>query len=168
MRVLSKVVLIISLLSITQTAFSAAMVSASNGKTYHIDIVLKTGSEFLSTLMAEDWWGDAALASELALATMSDFGLLNTANPESTNLYGASFATDSFVNNSTGDSFVGVNAYFPIATNGVARAAVNQEFGQWFATTSKGDIPPIPVPAAVWLFGSVLLGLAGFAKRKYD
>jgi len=25
---------------------------------------------------------------------------------------------------------------------------------------------PVPVPAAVWLFGSGLLGLAGFARRR--
>ena len=28
------------------------------------------------------------------------------------------------------------------------------------------DIQPVPVPAAVWLFGSGLLGLAGIARRK--
>jgi hypothetical protein len=27
------------------------------------------------------------------------------------------------------------------------------------------DVPPVPVPAAVWLFGSGLLGLAGIARR---
>jgi len=30
----------------------------------------------------------------------------------------------------------------------------------------SGDIGAVPVPAAVWLFGSGLLGLAGFARRK--
>ena len=29
-----------------------------------------------------------------------------------------------------------------------------------------GGVPPIPVPAAVWLFGSGLLGLVGVARRK--
>ena len=28
------------------------------------------------------------------------------------------------------------------------------------------DVTPVPVPAAVWLFGSGLVGLAGFARRK--
>ena len=28
------------------------------------------------------------------------------------------------------------------------------------------DVNPVPVPAAVWLFGSGLIGLAGFARRK--
>ena len=30
----------------------------------------------------------------------------------------------------------------------------------------SGDITAVPVPAAAWLFGSGLIGLAGFAKRK--
>lgn len=33
--------------------------------------------------------------------------------------------------------------------------------GSWLVTAS-----PVPVPAAVWLFGSGLIGLAGFARRK--
>lgn len=37
--------------------------------------------------------------------------------------------------------------------------AWNSASGEWVA-------PPIPVPAAVWLFGSGLLGLIGVAKRK--
>lgn len=30
----------------------------------------------------------------------------------------------------------------------------------------SGDVSPVPVPAAVWLFGSGLVGLAGLARRK--
>jgi hypothetical protein len=29
-----------------------------------------------------------------------------------------------------------------------------------------GDIGAVPIPAALWLFGSGLLGLVGMAKRK--
>lgn len=38
----------------------------------------------------------------------------------------------------------------------------------WFGGGSDGERPPsnIPVPAAVWLFGSGLLGLVGVARRK--
>ncbi len=32
--------------------------------------------------------------------------------------------------------------------------------------TGSGSPPPVPLPAAVWLFGSGLLGLAGVARRK--
>jgi len=36
-------------------------------------------------------------------------------------------------------------------------------FGDWRTTI---EITAVPVPAAVWLFGSGLLGLAGFARKK--
>ena len=32
--------------------------------------------------------------------------------------------------------------------------------------TTNFEVTPVPVPAAVWLFGSGLLGLIGVAKRK--
>ncbi len=42
-----------------------------------------------------------------------------------------------------------------------------QYFEVWNVSFVKtGDIPTIPVPAAVWLFGSGLLGLVGVARRK--
>lgn len=37
----------------------------------------------------------------------------------------------------------------------------------WFDDVQYGLAPnPIPVPAAVWLFGSALIGLVGFSKRR--
>ena len=40
--------------------------------------------------------------------------------------------------------------------------------GAWFGSQDGSDGPPneIPVPAAVWLFGSGLIGLAGIGRRK--
>jgi hypothetical protein len=32
--------------------------------------------------------------------------------------------------------------------------------------TSNGSPPPVPLPAAFWLLGSGLLGLAGVARRR--
>ena len=34
------------------------------------------------------------------------------------------------------------------------------------STSFSGSIAPVPVPAAIWLFGSGLLGMAGIARRK--
>lgn len=55
---------------------------------------------------------------------------------------------------------------------GTAGAELVNEFGQVYNYDENGDIvivqdlSAVPVPAAVWLFGSGLLGLAGVARRK--
>lgn len=38
--------------------------------------------------------------------------------------------------------------------------------GQWRIDDVAVNLSSVPVPAAVWLFGSGLIGLAGFARRK--
>ena len=40
------------------------------------------------------------------------------------------------------------------------------ELGQSFTFTHTMVVNPVPVPAAAWLFGSGLIGLVGFARRK--
>jgi hypothetical protein len=40
----------------------------------------------------------------------------------------------------------------------------NVNFYGW--AVQSGDVSAVPVPAAVWLFGSGLLGLIGVAKHK--
>lgn len=50
-------------------------------------------------------------------------------------------------------------------TTGNGKKAVTTDYqlaAHWEAVT----LTPVPVPAAVWLFGSGLLGLVGFARRK--
>lgn len=52
----------------------------------------------------------------------------------------------------TGSSLLGPNNWNLVFGSGAQLQAV--------------DVTPIPVPAAVWLFGSALLGLVGVARRK--
>jgi hypothetical protein len=39
-----------------------------------------------------------------------------------------------------------------------------RNFSAW--AVRSGDVSPVPIPATVWLFGSGLLGLMGFAKNR--
>lgn len=78
--------------------------------------------------------------------------------------------TMSFELNS-GDTFYIFAALSAKAVNGYADAS--NTFTMSFlddtglvATTTGPDINPVPVPAAAWLFGSALLGFAGFSKRR--
>ncbi|MDT8282265.1 MAG: VPLPA-CTERM sorting domain-containing protein [Gammaproteobacteria bacterium] len=67
--------------------------------------------------------------------------------------------------------FVGFNANFDVTVltfqsqdaNATIAANCTFELGNTCPTTTT---PPVPVPAAVWLFGSGLLGLVGVARRK--
>ena len=59
---------------------------------------------------------------------------------------------------------------FTTSTNGVAEAVTSTgvEYLTGFTASSDGTVTGalVPVPAAVWLFGSGLLGLVGIARRK--
>ena len=46
------------------------------------------------------------------------------------------------------------------------QVAIDKDFTFYAWAVHSGDVSAVPVPAAVWLFGSGLLGLAGFARRK--
>ncbi len=45
----------------------------------------------------------------------------------------------------------------------IVGGSFNGNVGQWVIT---GNVSAVPVPAAVWLFGSGLIGLAGIARRR--
>jgi PKD repeat protein len=47
-----------------------------------------------------------------------------------------------------------------------ARLLVEDEFGNFDFDTIAITVSAVPVPAAVWLFGSGLLGVIGIARRK--
>jgi hypothetical protein len=46
------------------------------------------------------------------------------------------------------------------------QAITSKSLNNYAWAVQSGDVSAVPVPAAVWLFGSGLLGLIGFAKRK--
>lgn len=82
--------------------------------------------------------------------------------------------TGDFVANQTGFGSVG---FFSLTTNGGSSAFTGgnnpvtvSAFGNWTlaqdGTLSYGSAPTVPIPAAVWLMCSGLLGLAGVARRK--
>ena len=38
--------------------------------------------------------------------------------------------------------------------------------GDWTLNLTPTEVSPIPIPGAVWLFGTALIGLVGFSKRR--
>jgi len=57
--------------------------------------------------------------------------------------------------------FVGV-----IDTDGFATMSFAASSGEWGADDFTFATSPVPIPSAVWLFGSGLIGLVGLARRK--
>lgn len=60
------------------------------------------------------------------------------------------------------------NAFIPIALtfNGDGTGSVFADAGVLGTASGPFDVAAVPVPAAAWLFGSALFGLAGVARRK--
>ena len=57
------------------------------------------------------------------------------------------------------------NAYITVSTNNFSGFTQTTLENYW-TLSSDGQLSYVPVPAAVWLFGSALIGLAGVARRR--
>ena len=106
-------------------------------------------------------------ATSLTLADLN--GIVEiSANPAP---YTATFGTDTAFLGNTGEFELALwdGSVFTYVTNFTAIVPGNAytiEFGNVSGEIFGVDLAPVPVPAAVWLFGSGLIGLAGMARRK--
>ena len=87
--------------------------------------------------------------------------------------YTASFGADTAALGATAEFELALwdssSSTFTFVTDFTAIVAGNSyaiEFGSVTGEVYGVDLAPIPVPAAVWLFGSGLIGLVGVARRK--
>ncbi|WP_158675232.1 DUF1566 domain-containing protein [Thiohalobacter thiocyanaticus] len=65
----------------------------------------------------------------------------------------------------SGSALGSSNAWGFFFRNGT-QDAIGQSFSEFAWAVRSGDVSAVPVPAAVWLFGSGLLGLLGLARRQ--
>lgn len=138
-----------------------------------------TGFEFFSNLRS------GAITDYIS----TSWEIISSADP-----YGAALYSGTSVATISGDSFLisGLDidvlsgAYFlshhhDFSNENLTTAMVTGDTGTWYHTDKAsyqnvksgevamiiyGDVSSVPVPAAVWLFGSGLIGLIGFARRK--
>jgi len=101
-------------------------------------------------------WGDAYLQAILSPGSYT-LALVNFSNYPNQFYYLGSLAAG-FQN--SGRPF---DAYSPVRTS---RWAIDLANVDSVSVTAPGSVSSVPVPAAAWLFGSGLVGLAGFAKHK--
>jgi len=108
------------------------------------------------------------------MATMSDFQFSPLA-PNPVTLWSAggfSFDMDAVVINSQSITNLSLSGLGIVsgggfdATGGTWEFTANTAEGSTTFSWSSSTVSAVPVPAAVWLFGSGLLGLIGIARRK--
>lgn len=113
---------------------------------------LQTTHEFIEVL---SFWGDhRGYIPEEVLIDIDGFGT------------GFGFELYAVTKDLNGEAFVDLGLE---ATSQLFITTVdNTEWSQLYlsSVTTNGDLPPIPVPAAAWLFGSALLGLVAVKRRK--
>ena len=138
--------------------------------------------------------GDISLTTTGMLGTVGDFPSLVDERWNVDNFNGGSGAGTNFVPNPVNSN----NTYDAFSTGSASNAAGTLNGSQYDGTTAvlvkggsiggdwggflgaqymevwnvsfnrTGDVSTIPVPAAVWLFGSGILGLVGVARRKQN
>ena len=156
-------------LDVTETTNCSYEIMSSGGNCNAIDLNSWT---FASTADVYQLWSNAGITIENSIT----YTVASTAEIISlVNLVGITFTTY--------PPIYGVNGFVSDASVQVAQLSVDGDtsrdftfiepsndstkqfstIGGWFYQT---NIPPVPLPAAVWLFGSGLIGLIGFARRK--
>lgn len=84
---------------------------------------------------------DLNITDWLASHTIATSTLAGLGNPSSSSLFRSSVANLPFESICVSEDIIGIDGCSP-------------------------DIPPVPVPAAVWLFGTALVGFVGIARRR--
>jgi len=122
------------------------------------------------TLMNNDKIGLPGLGSIVFIADsnieFSAFGLWNTGGDDTVRLsvYDANNILLATTVSTFGESFIGISGLL-----GGVRAEISAETGNgWFSIDDlqTATISTVPIPSAVWLFGSGLLALVGFGSNR--
>jgi len=106
----------------------------------------------------EDWIGDLIdLWGSTDGNTLFTQVLAITGTPHDTESAGVWYAN---ISDNTDDT---LNDYAKTLNGFVLEANPRNNFG---SALVRNTVPAVPIPAAVWLFGTALIGLVGFGKRR--
>jgi len=148
-----------SALSIDITAMNFGTTSAASG-TADTD---NLGTTFNGTFFGKAW-------TATTMAAFSTSGTWAGTSPQGAYSYNFTLAAGQVAFGTFFDW--SVNAGIPVLAifnaDGSAGAGVPMQAGPFVgqAPSFQGTVSAVPVPAAVWLFGSGLVGLAGIARRR--
>ena len=155
-----KLIGLLVLVSAGWTSMSGAATITVSGQDYEITTVTGFYHNYIDTLDEQIWWGNPSLAQEFASTLGTSMGTLNggVSHP-----YGPAFGYS--ITEGPGADYMNAYAY----KEGYKAGArdVNAAAGiYWTYGVATPVVSPVPLPAAAWLFGSALLGLTGYSKRK--
>jgi hypothetical protein len=140
----------VGLITTTSTPFGPVETASVSG-TGALNIF--DGSNLLTATLS---WVDIA-----TFGTASNLNTTGTANLSNITYAGANADLLALLNGGSGVNVLSFQFIPPkTLTNLFTNSATTT------STSFSGSIAPIPVPAAVWLFGSGLLGMVGIARRK--
>ncbi len=118
-------------------------------------------------------YGDPVLGDQLDLFSLGSFtGTTHTPGAGAVNLFQLSFDTVSDLDTMQADSFTLATLTF----DALAIGSSSLNFGSitlsdaiggaLTANTAPGQVNVVPIPAAIWLFGTALLALVGLSRRR--
>ena len=151
--------LLVLILTLGPAAHSSVTVDFE-GKQYEVTLMFGEFVDFETDIMNSPWWGNNDDAEDFAKLVDDAFGVENIIFSSLT--VGPLFAYEIFdgievdasacfeFNPCSSDNYFGVD---------IIDDVFEEEY--YYAKASV-----VPIPAAIWLFGSSLLGLVGYSRRK--
>jgi len=98
----------------------------------------------------------------VSLGYLSRFYNWNYGSDESVSIFGSSLQSDKYWSGSeTSDTTA---LYFDMLDTHQSHANKTSEFYAWAVSNGDISVNPVPLPAAVWLFGGGLMSLIGFGR----
>lgn len=142
------------LLLTISSANSSTMIEVNHIK-YEIMVIEDSAMNLMDQLSGQIWWNDPVLAKDFANALYNSYGF-----PNFTATAGPIFAHNYNSQSNNIDGFI-CDAFSPSYDCAFEFINLPADTAYFFSRAT-----PVPVPAAVWLFGSAILGLMGYSARK--
>lgn len=144
--------------SVYSGAFPTGTGAAFEGATWDHDNDVNTPKVLTYSTAANAPAGSTGLFNAFGNVTLgNNFGVITTVNYLGHVNDFTGTATESLTLNNLGPGF------YSIAVGGASAGGTNTGT---YAVTASMSVQPVPVPGAVWLFGSAIAGMVGFGRRK--
>jgi len=146
-----------------------------NGSGGQVALGVATGIDFTTLGVVVASSGDLSSLTFMTTAVMTDFQFSPVLSPNPVTLWSAgvfSFEMYDVIVNSQSSTNLSLSGQGTVSgtgfddTPGIWEFTANTASGSSTFSWSSSTVAAVPLPAAVWLFGSGLIGLVGIARRR--